>query len=150
MVLETLKKLFSRELNKLKTEIELYSSESNIWKTEGQIKNSGGNLCLHLLGNLNTYIGAGLAQTNYVRQRDLEFSMQDIPKAVLLQQIDDTIETVLTGLDKLTESQLKDDFPVVIWESPTETEFTLVHLITHLNYHLGQINYHRRIIDKTN
>lgn len=104
-------------------------------------------MCLHLVGNLNAYIGLGLAKTGYVRKRDLEFSSKDISKVELIHKIDETIKVVLAGLDNLTESQMKENFPLVVWDKPTEMEYTLVHLISHLNYHLGQINYHRRLID---
>ena len=80
MTIEILKSLYNRDLNKLKIEIESYQNEESLWKIDENISNSGGNLCLHLLGNLNTYIGAELGETGYVRQRDLEFSLKDIPK----------------------------------------------------------------------
>lgn len=149
MIVDTLKILFKRDLERLNEEINLYEFETNIWKTDGSIKNSAGNLCLHIVGNLNAYIGVGLAKTDYIRKRDLEFSLKDISKAELIKKVDDTIKVVLAGLDNLTESQLKESFPVIIWDKPTEIEYTLVHLTTHLNYHLGQINYHRRLIERS-
>ncbi|MEI6821582.1 MAG: DUF1572 family protein [Bacteroidota bacterium] len=147
MIVETLKVLFKRDLLKLKDEIELYQNEETIWLIEKGITNSAGNLCLHILGNLNAYIGVGLAETRYVRKRDLEFSLKNIPRMDLIKRIEETILVVEAGLNKLTTEQLDHDFPVVIWDKPTEMEYTLVHLTTHLNYHLGQINYHRRIFD---
>lgn len=148
MLINTLKQLFNRDLGKLKTEIESYRDEKNLWLIGDGIKNSGGNLCLHLIGNLNTYIGVGLAKTGYVRQRDLEFSLKAIPKAVLIEKIEETTLIVERGLDSLTPEQMTADFPMVIWDKPTGMEFTLIHLLTHLNYHLGQINYHRRLLDR--
>lgn len=147
-MIETLKTIFLRDLEKLKAEIKLYKDEQRIWQVEESISNSAGNLCLHLVGNLNDYIGAGLAKTNYVRQRDLEFSLKDIPKAALIKMIEATMLVVENALDNLSEDQLKNDFPILIWEKPTSITCTLIHLATHLNYHLGQINYHRRLIDK--
>lgn len=147
MIVDTLKILFKRDLERLKEEINLFESEANIWKVAGSVKNSAGNLCLHIVGNLNAYIGVGLANTDYVRNRDSEFSLKDISKAELIRKVDDTINVVLAGLSHLTESQLKESFPVIIWDKPTEMEYTLVHLTSHLSYHLGQINYHRRLID---
>jgi uncharacterized damage-inducible protein DinB len=147
MSIETLKVLFKRDLEKLKTDIELYHNEKAIWRIEKAIANSAGNLCLHLVGNLNAYIGVGLAKTNYVRQRDLEFSLKDIPRSVLVQKIEATMLVVEAGLNTLNEQQLQGDFPVIIWDKPTGMEYTLIHLLTHLNYHLGQVNYHRRLVD---
>lgn len=147
MIIETLSTSFKEDLLKLKTEIELYRNENKIWVIEKSIANSGGNLCLHLVGNLNTYIGVGLAKSGYIRHRDLEFSLKDIPKAELIQKINDTMLIVEKGISQLTAENLTGDFPMVIWEKPTGMTYTLVKLLSHLNYHLGQINYHRRLLD---
>lgn len=147
MLIETLRSLFARDLTKLRAEIELYQREENIWKTEGLIANSAGNLCLHLVGNLNTYIGKETGHTGYVRNRDLEFSLKDMPRKELLGKIDETIRVVETSLASITEADLAKEFPVLVFEEKTSTEYLLVHLATHLTYHLGQINYHRRLID---
>lgn len=148
MLIETLQSLFSRDLNKLRTEIELYRSEENIWKTDGTITNAAGNLCLHLVGNLNTYIGKEIGKTAYVRNRELEFSLKNIPRAALLNKIDDTICVVHAALDQLNEGDLAIEYPVLVFTEKTSTGYLLVHLATHLTYHLGQVNYHRRLIDK--
>ncbi|MEZ7498559.1 DUF1572 family protein [Flavobacterium sp. Arc3] len=111
------------------------------------ITNSAGNLCLHLIGNLNTYIGTILGNTDYVRNRELEFSLKDIPKTQLICKIEQTMIVVDCALDKLSEKELRMDFPVLVFETKTSTEFMLIHLTTHLAYHLGQINYHRRLLE---
>lgn len=149
MLIETLKLLFKRDLEKLKTEIEKYQNDENLWRIEESIANSAGNLCLHLIGNLNTYIGAEFGKTNYIRQRNLEFSLKNIPKAELLQQIDNTMKVVELSLDKLTDAEIKEEYPLLVFKKKTTTEFMLVHLTTHLSYHLGQINYHRRLLDNS-
>src|ERR1700754_5103632 len=101
MLIETLQSIFARDLNKLRTEIESYKDEGNIWKIDGNIANSAGNLCLHLVGNLNTYIGKEIGKTSYVRNRELEFSLKNVPRKELLEKIDDTIKVVNNSLDKL-------------------------------------------------
>lgn len=146
-MIDNLKILFKRDLNKLKTEIEGYTSEKNIWIVGDGISNAAGNLCLHLIGNLNAYIGVGLAKSDYQRDREREFAEKNRPRAQLLKQIDETITMVENALNGLTKSQMSSDFPIVIWDKPTEMGYTLMHLLTHLNYHLGQINYHRRLLD---
>ncbi|MFC4477468.1 DinB family protein [Flavobacterium chungangensis] len=147
MVIESLKILFNRDLNKLKFEIESYEFEKQIWVIDKNISNSAGNLCLHLIGNLNTYIGAEIGKTGYVRNRPLEFSLKDIPKAELISKIEDTIEVINKSLDSLTEKDLEQIYPQIVFEKEMTTGFFLVHLSTHLAYHLGQINYHRRLLD---
>ena len=147
MQIEVLKTIFNRDLNKLKVEIELYKNENNLWKIEKGITNSAGNLCLHLIGNLNSYIGSELGKTNYIRNRPLEFSLKNVPKAELLDKINETILVVNKTLDTVTTEILQQEYPILVFESKTTTEFFLVHLSTHLAYHLGQINYHRRLLD---
>lgn len=147
MLIETLKTLFNRDLNQLKTEIESYQNENDIWKTQKGIANSAGNLCLHLVGNLNTYIGAEFGKTGYIRNRPLEFSLKDIPRAELLSTIEETIVVVDNALNTISEEELKKEYPLLVFENKTSTEFMLVHLTTHLAYHLGQINYHRRLLE---
>jgi uncharacterized damage-inducible protein DinB len=147
MLTQTLKTLFSRELEKLKKEIELYKDESRLWLIDKGIANSGGNLCLHLIGNLNTYIGKELGGTGYVRNRDLEFSQKNISRKELIQMIDNTILIVEKTLTNLNNQQLDEDYPAPVFDYEMTTGFFLVHLLAHLTYHLGQINYHRRLLD---
>ncbi len=147
MIIETLKKLFERDLKKVKTEILAYKHEENLWIISNEIKNSGGNLSLHLIGNLNAFIGNGLADSGYVRDRDFEFAGKGVPRQQLVDDVESTIQIVNQGLDALTDSQLNDNFPILIWDSATKMDFTLIHLHSHLNYHLGQLNYHRRLLD---
>ena len=147
MLAQTLKTLFNRDLNKLKDEIELYQNEKAIWLIEKGIANSAGNLCLHLVGNLNTYIGAVIGKTNYIRHRELEFSLKDISRTELINKIEATILMVNESIAKLTDDDLKDEYPILVFNEKTSTEYLLVHLTTHLSYHLGQINYHRRLLD---
>ncbi|WP_324670762.1 DUF1572 family protein [Hymenobacter sp. GOD-10R] len=148
MLIETLRTLFNRDLNKLKQEIGLYISEPVIWHYEKGIANSAGNLCLHLVGNLKTYIGAELGQHSYVRNRELEFSAKDVPRADLLQRVEETIVVLNDSLGKLTEDELQKEYPILVFAEKTSTEYFLVHLAAHLAYHLGQINYHRRLLDE--
>jgi hypothetical protein len=147
MLIETLKSLFDRDLNKLKSEIELYQNESEIWHIQKGIANSAGNLCLHLIGNLNTYIGAEFGKTGYIRNRPLEFSLKNVPRAELINKIEETIVVVNNALNNISEEELKKEYPLLVFETKTSTEFMLIHLTTHIAYHLGQINYHRRLLD---
>jgi uncharacterized damage-inducible protein DinB len=147
-MIEALKILFSRDLAKLKTEIELYKDESKLWHTEAGIANSAGNLCLHLVGNLNHFIGATIGGTGYVRNREQEFSFKNIPCTDLAVKIDETAFVVNSTLDKLTDDVLESEYPLLLADQKFTTKHFLLHLTTHLSYHLGQINYHRRLLDE--
>jgi uncharacterized damage-inducible protein DinB len=147
MIIDTLATIFKRDLNKLKGEIELYKNENSIWIIEKEITNSAGNLVLHLIGNLNAYIGAEIGKTNYIRNRELEFSQKNISKKQLILGIENTILVVENALNKLNEEDLKKEYPILVFDKKTSTEYFLIHLSTHLAYHLGQINYHRRMVN---
>ena len=138
MVIETLQKIFKRDLEKLKQEIASYRNESNLWKVDKSIANSSGNLCLHLVGNLNAYIGAEIGKTGYVRNRDLEFSQKNIPQVQLMKMIEDTIVVVEYGLSKLNENDLEREYPLLVFKEKTSTGYFLIHLAVHLGYHLGR------------
>lgn len=144
---QIISQLLQRDLEKLKQELLQYRDETAIWKTVPGISNSAGNLCLHLVGNLNTYIGAELGKTGYIRNRELEFSQKDIPSDELIRKIEDTILVVTKALHHLPDEVLVQEYPLLVLKEKTSTGYFLTHLAVHLGYHLGQINYHRRILE---
>ncbi|WP_223033410.1 DinB family protein [Hanstruepera marina] len=146
MLTQTLTKLFVRDLSKLQEEINLYATESQMWQVTHGISNSAGNLALHIVGNLNHFIGAVLGNTDYVRQRDLEFSSKNVSRSTIITQIEDTKTMLEQVLPTLTEADLQQEYKRRPFEDYMTTEYFLVHLSMHLAYHLGQINYHRRLI----
>lgn len=147
MLTQTLAAIFTRDLNKLKVEITAYTSDANLWLVDKNIANSGGNLCLHLIGNLNGFIGAEIGKSGYIRIRDLEFSQKGLTRAELLLKIEATITVVNHALTQLPEADLSKEYPILVFAEPMTYEFFLLHLATHLSFHLGQINYHRRLLD---
>jgi uncharacterized damage-inducible protein DinB len=146
-MIEILIQLFQRDLEKLKTEITSYKEEKKLWEVTGGIKNSAGNLCLHICGNLQHFIGAVLGNSGYVRNREAEFSRKNVPLKELRSEIDQTTKAVEKILNNIKEVQLGEKFPINVFGYEMTTEYFLIHLATHLNYHLGQINYHRRFLD---
>jgi uncharacterized damage-inducible protein DinB len=146
MVTDSLKKLFDRDLDKLKDEISKYKPEKSLWAVKKNITNSGGNLTLHIIGNLNHFIGSVLGKNGYVRDRDAEFIKKDVPVNDLLQSIDEVKTTIYNTLEGISEEQLQENFPINVFGYEMTTLFFLIHLHSHLTYHLGQINYHRRLI----
>jgi hypothetical protein len=119
-----------------------------IWKVDYQIANSAGNLVLHLIGNLKTYIGQQMGGFDYSRNREAEFVNKDIPLENLMSEIDETIKIVNLSLDKIKGNDHSQHHSHIIWSAPMSIEYTLIQLCCHLSYHLGQINYHRRIMDR--
>lgn len=147
MLIPEIQKVFAKDLQKLKEEISLYKNEATIWQVEKGIANSAGNLCLHLVGNLNHFIGATLGNTGYVRNRDAEFASKNIPQHQLIKMVEDTISMIETVLPSIKEEQLAGEYPLIVFKDKMRTGYFLVHLVGHLGYHLGQINYHRRLLE---
>jgi uncharacterized damage-inducible protein DinB len=147
MITQPLSELFTRDLNKLIKEVSLYKEEANLWVTSKEISNCAGNLCLHLAGNLNHFIGANLGNTGYVRQREKEFSLKNVAREELIQQVKEVIVVVQNTLTKLTQEDLEKEYTHRVFDTPMSIQKFLFHLAMHLSYHLGQINYHRRLLD---
>ena len=146
MLNDSLIEIFERDLERLKSEILLFENESDLWLTAGDVKNSPGNLCLHICGNLKHFIGHVLGGTDYIRERKKEFLLKNIPKEELLRNCDETLSIVKTTIDRLTEEVFGSTYSINVFNEEMTTEFFLIHLATHLNYHLGQINYQRRLM----
>lgn len=145
---ESLLALYTRDLNKLTEELKLYPSDASVWTVTDGITNSAGNLCLHLCGNLQHFIGAVLGKSGYVRNREAEFSSKHIPRATLLAEIEQTKASLDQALSQLAHEQLHAQYPVDVFGKPMTTLYFLMHLASHLGYHLGQVNYHRRLVGK--
>lgn len=146
MIQKILAELFERDLTKLSDEIQAYQNENNLWVLQGDIRNTAGNLCMHLIGNLKHFIGATLGKTGYIRQREIEFSGKEV-RADLIQQIEETKQIVSKTLLQLSTEQLEENFPIRVFDREHSNLHFIMHLSTHLNYHLGQINYHRRLLE---
>ncbi len=138
--------LFTRDLEKLKEELKSYTNVETIWKVAPGINNSAGNLALHLVGNLNHFIGAILGKTGFIRDREGEFNDKNISLDQILSDIENTKAMIDDTLSRMTSETLESDYPVEVFGKPMNTTYFIVHLYGHLNYHLGQVNYHRRLM----
>ncbi len=134
---------FEKYLLQLKEEILAYQEEKRLWELSGEINNTGGNLCYHIIGFLNYYIGLGIGRTNYQRNRPLEFTIKDVPRKDLIDLID---ATILMIREVLAEVDLEESYPFDFFQKEGSRAFFLFRVINHLSYHLGQINYHRRML----
>ena len=135
-----------RELAALRRSVEAYPDDASLWAAPPGAPNAGGTLALHLAGNLQHYVGAVLGGSGYVRDRDAEFARRDVPRAAILAEIDRARGAVERGMETLGDESLDGAYPEAIGgRSLTMGDF-LVHLATHLAYHLGQLDYHRRLV----
>lgn len=137
---------FSKYLHNLKKEISAYNDDAGLWKLSEGINNTPGNLTLHICGNLRHNIGAVIGNTGYVRNRDLEFSVKNISKDDILKEIDATREMIIPVLEGLTPADYTKPFPESSHGEEQTTIDALIRLALHFGYHVGQINYHRRLL----
>jgi len=144
-MLDTLVEIFERDLDKIKHEIEIFP-EDKLWITSGEISNSAGNLAIHIAGGLEHFIGFGLGHTNYMRDRDFEFKAKGLSKKEIFQRISNAKKSTTDTLNKLNPKSLSRPYPKKVADRGWTIEYFLFHLVSHVNYHLGQINYLRRLI----
>lgn len=139
--------LYEKDLRVLIDEVNQFKNEEDLWRTEGSVKNPAGNLVLHITGGLNHFFGATLAHTGYVRTRDQEFSKKGVKKADLVKGLEEVIAIVSQTLNKLEQRDLEAEYPIIFDGEKKTTMFIVVRMYAHLSYHLGQVNYLRRILE---
>jgi hypothetical protein len=136
---------FIINLNKLKDNLLLFKNESDIWNKINGTNNSPANLALHICGNLKFNIGAVIGKNGYERERDTEFTKSNLKRDDVIAEVDSTIKMIEPVLDRLQPEEIHLPFPGNIHEEGQTIGTVLVKIAIHLGYHLGQINYHRRI-----
>jgi uncharacterized damage-inducible protein DinB len=142
----SIRTMMLRELHGLDREIAAYPDDETVWQAPDGISNSAGNLALHMAGNLRHFIGSVLGGTGYVRDRDAEFSKKGLSRDDLRAIVADTIVELEGAFEKITDEQLAADFPLALFDNKYKASDFLIHLAVHLSYHLGQIDYHRRLL----
>ena len=140
--------IFARDLATLRMEVEAYPNERDLWRVVPGIANSGGTLALHLAGNLRHFIGTVLGATGYRRDREAEFASREVSRAELVQHIDDAIAVILRTLGEggVSDADMDKEYPDLVAGVRLTTGDFLVHLVAHTAYHLGQVDYHRRMV----
>ncbi len=143
---DSIKFVMLRDLRSLDAQISAYPDDDSLWQVVPGIANSAGNLSLHLAGNLRHFVGSILCGTGYTRDRASEFASKGLTREQLRNEIRLAIEDVGGSLDMIDPRTLADAYPSLIVERRVRTAEFLLHLAAHLTYHLGQIDYHRRIL----
>ena len=140
--------LFDRDLGKLSQQIEAFPNDEALWQTLPGVTNTAGNLALHIEGNLREYVGRQLGNLPYERKRDLEFSSKGMSRAELSSRLAELRRSIPSVIEELSAEQMEMEYPEVVLGTPTSTQQFLIHLHGHLNWHLGQVDYLRRILLK--
>lgn len=146
MLLKELETLYLREVAALERELDLYPDDASVWKELPGLPNAAGTLFLHLSGSLQYFFGAVLGNSGYVRDRAAEFSKRSVPRDEIRQELRGARQGVIAAFANLTEDQLKQVFPIQYADAKLSTQLTLLQFLSHLAYHLGQIDYHRRVV----
>ena len=135
-----------RDLKSVKDELNAYPDDATVWAMPPGAPNSGGTLALHMAGNLQHFIGAGLGQKGYVRDREGEFGRRDVPRAELIAEVERAEKVIADVLLEAPSSMLDGDFPLAVGGRHLPRQLFVLHLTGHLSYHLGQLDYHRRLV----
>jgi hypothetical protein len=138
--------LFRRDLTRLGQEIAAFPSDDALWQVLPGVTNPAGNLALHLEGNLREYVGRQLGNRPYSRNRPLEFSAKGISREGLGTRISELQRTIPAVVEALSAEQMESEYPETVLDAAMPTGQFLMHLYGHLNWHLGQINYLRRLV----
>lgn len=117
-------------------------TDEQFWKKPFAFGNSFGHLVLHLTGNLNYYIGAGIAATGYIRDRDREFTESARPpKQDVMKRFAEAVAMVA----RTARAQSEDDWSQkysAVREEHAENRFNIfLRCATHLHLHVGQMIY---------
>jgi uncharacterized damage-inducible protein DinB len=138
--------ILDRDLRTLAREVAAYPDEEALWRTPAGIANSAGTLVLHLTGNIEHFMGAKLGGSDFVRDRAREFSDRDVPRTALLGRIEAARAAVRAAAERTGDERQDEDYPEAVGGVRVALADLLVHLVSHLGYHLGQVDYHRRVV----
>jgi hypothetical protein len=140
------RRTMGRDFGTLAAQLDAYPDDQSLWKVVPGIVNPGGTLALHLVGNLRHYIGAQLGSTGYERDRDGEFTKRSASRKELRDLVAVARQEVDRTLAQLDPAVLDTPYPLAVAGVTLTTGQFLVHLAGHFGYHLGQLDYHRRIV----
>lgn len=143
---DDLRVLMVRDLRALAREVSAYPDDASVWQAVPGLANAGGTLVLHLAGNVQHFIGAVLGGSGYVRDRDAEFGSRGVTRAALVAQVEAAIAQVERVLPTLSSERMHAEYPIEVGGHRMTTSRWLSHLVAHLAYHLGQVDYHRRVV----
>lgn len=135
-----------RELHTLERELNGYQTEEQLWALPAGLPNSGGTLALHAAGNLRHFVGAVLGGSPYVRDRDAEFNRRNVSRTELIGELREAERAVLDTLTTMDPARFAEPYPQPVANRRVDTGEFLTHLVSHLAYHVGQVDFHRRIV----
>jgi uncharacterized damage-inducible protein DinB len=116
-------------------------SNSHFWQKPFSFGNSFGHLVLHLTGNLNYYIGAQIAKTEYVRDRPGEFNEPNPPsKEEALKRFDDAVAMVRKAIRDQSPDDWSKEYSGVGATAGNRLDM-IMQCAAHMQHHIGQMIY---------
>jgi hypothetical protein len=140
--------LYRRDLAKVIQQLESFPDGPALWQLAPGVTNSAGNLALHLEGNLREFVGRVLGDVAYQRRREQEFAAKGVPVNELLARMEGVAELIPRVVASLSDQKMAAPYPSQVVGGYASTQQFLLHLLGHLNYHLGQIDYLRRFLTR--
>src|SRR6266567_32893 len=110
-------------------------SNEQFWRKPYPYGNGVGHLVLHLTGNLNYYIGARVAETGYVRDREREFTR--------------TVAMVVETIRKQTAADWERTYTAEREPLAKDRFAIFVRCAGHAYHHVGQIVYLTKELART-
>jgi uncharacterized damage-inducible protein DinB len=122
-------------------------SDEQVWTRPYPYGNSMGHLLLHLSGNLNAYIGAGIAGSGYVRDREREFGETErLPLVEVRDDLERAVAMVTETLEGQSDDELALPFAALGRTPMTSRLHVFLHCSAHLHHHIGQMIYLRKAL----
>ena len=116
-------------------------TEKQFWTKPYNYGNSFGHLVLHLTGNLNYYIGAQIAKTGYVRDREREFTEPNPPsKEEALKGLDASVAIVIETVRAQSSEDWSKPYSAVNTNCKIRLDIIL-QCAAHMQHHIGQMIY---------
>jgi Protein of unknown function (DUF664) len=137
--------LYRRDLARLVRQLDAFP-DGLLWQVTPGVTNSAGNLMLHLDGNLRDFVGRVLGGVAYERDRPREFAATNVPRSEIATALTGLVTLVPNVIERVEPVAWDATYPLNVLGEPMSTRQFVVHLYGHLNYHLGQIDYLRRVL----
>lgn len=148
MITTVLIDLYSREIERLKTEITAFEADELLWKQPDAQIPAAGNTCLFIAGTLQHFIGNMIGDSGYIRNKEAEMKARNLSRERLIEEVDNTKRVVVDTLEQVTKADLQKVFPTKEFEEDVTTEYYLIHLLKNLSFHIGQIAILRSLVSE--
>jgi uncharacterized damage-inducible protein DinB len=137
--------LYTRDLARLVRQLDALD-DAHLWQVLPGVTNSAGNLLLHLNGNLREFIGRQLGGVPYVRDRPREFAAKEVSRTAMQAELIELAALIPGVIERVSAARWDNIFPENVLGEPLTNRQFVMHLYGHLGYHLGQIDYLRRVL----